>query len=60
MILVNARVIAEKYSIPRPTVYYYAHKGILPFHRIGGRLKFNPEKVEMVLKQGVCEVAGTW
>ena len=60
MTLVNAKKISKQYSIPEPTVYYYAHKGIIPFHKIGGRLKFNPEKIEKILKQGEATVARTW
>ena len=58
--LVTAKAISKQYAIPEPTVYYYAHKGIIPFYRIGGRLKFNPDKVEKIFKQGEATIARSW
>lgn len=57
---ITAKVVSEIWAIPLPTVYHYVEKGILPAERIGGRLKFNPVKVEKVLKQGETQSARTW
>lgn len=56
----TAKTISENYAIPLPTVYDYVKRGILPAERIGGRLKFNPIKIEKVLKQGETQHARTW
>jgi len=52
MTLVTAKTIAEQYSIPVQTVRYYAWKGIFPYHRIIGRIKFNPKEIEEIVRRG--------
>jgi predicted site-specific integrase-resolvase len=58
--LVTAKTVSQQYGIPLPTVYYYVRKNIIPSLRLGGRLKFDPEKIEKILKLGENDCARTW
>jgi len=60
MQLVNARTVSKQYAIPLSTVYHYVEKGVLPCILIGGRKKFDPIKIEKMLRQGETQVARTW
>ncbi len=60
MTLVTAKAISKQYGIPLPTVYYYIRNNTLPSIRIGGRWKFDQQKVDKMLKLGENDCARTW
>ena len=56
MTLVTAKAIAEKYSIPLGTIYYYISRNEIPHYQIRGRRKFNLIEIESWIKQGKSNV----
>ena len=51
MTLVTAKVISEQYSIPLGTIYYYKHQNKIPFKKIMGRVKFDPQEIANWIKK---------
>ena len=44
--------LAEFLSISKPTIYRLAGRRVLPFHKIGGVLRFKKEDIEQYLDDG--------
>ena len=55
----TTKQVSEKFTIPPSTVNYYAHKGILPCKRIGGRYKFPMDIIEKNFNKSIKDNANT-
>ncbi len=54
--LLTPRQVATLFNVQRSTVYTWAAQGRLPTIRLNGRLRFQPESLESLLKRGRTEI----
>lgn len=47
--LLRAKEVAEKLSLALPTIYMFAHRGLLPCVKLGRSVRFRPESIERFL-----------
>lgn len=50
--LTSAEWVADKLSIPVPSIYDYARRGVLPCVRVGKLVRFRPSDIETFISSG--------
>lgn len=50
--LLTVRELAGAFSLHPQTVYRWKQRGVLPFVRLSGRVRFNPDEVERLIREG--------
>lgn len=56
--LLRAKDVAEKLSLALPTIYAFAHRGLLPCVKLGRAVRFRTESIDRFLDAREKEMYG--
>lgn len=57
MKLLKVEDIAELFQTSTSTIYRWVHKREIPFVKLGGKLRFSPDKIQEYIKQNSVSIS---
>jgi len=51
MKLVDVKTVAEMLGVKEKTVYDWTHRRLMPYHKVGRLLRFDPDEIERWVKE---------